>query len=980
MASASAERSLNLQPGLELHGFVVESREPLPEIGGTAYVLRHRGSTTPVLWLANDDENMSFSIAFATPPADDTGVFHILEHSVLCGSDRYPVKEPFVDLLKTSMQTFLNALTFSDKTVYPVASTNEQDLLNLMDVYMDAVLHPALYRKRAVFEQEGWHYELAEGKGEGADGERRLVYNGVVLNEMKGALSDPDEAVLDGLARALFPDTCYGFVSGGDPRAIPTLTYESYCDTHRRHYNLANAKIVLYGDVSLTRELAWLDERYLSCAEKPAGAPNPLAVQRPVCDFGSTVELATSPDNRTVALGWVLGTYAERDRILAASVLSDALFGSNEAPLKRELLDADLGCDVDAFVYDGLLQPYFVVELRGADEGVAERFRTLVDGAFARVAREGVPRANVEAALSAAAFALREGDFGYADGVAYAINALSGWLYDDGAATTYLHYEDALARLRAGLDDGLWEDLVRTAFVENPHRAACELVPVDEGGSAAAETAELAAAAERLGADGLARVEAEVAELRRLQETPDAPEDAATLPRLQLSDIGPAREEPAFGPVDAPLACLYHDLPTHGIDYVYHYFDLSCLTWDELPYAVLACSLLGKLGTARHTASELDTLLESRLGRLTFACEVHRDVPTGEATPRLVVCASALSENLNDLAELPREVWATTDFGDLDRIRDVLEQQRLEYEQSFAASGNSYAAARALGYTSKAALLSQHLGNVDYYRFVRNLLATWDEAACALPQRLAQTCGRALRADGCLSSFTGARSDLARFWDLAGDLGLERGGAGAKRLVVPEPQLLNEAFVVPADVCFVAQADSGDHTRASYSGAWAVASRALNYDYLWNEVRVKGGAYGCSFRAGTDGSMAFSTFRDPNLDATLERFAGAAGWLAGFDPSAEELCGYVVSTVAAHDAPQKARQTARRQDLAHLTRRDPAWRGQIRAQELAATAKQIRALAENVAPVAERGAVCVFGGREAIERSAAGLAVVDLLA
>ncbi len=985
MARAAAEPALNLAVGTQLHGFTVERVEDLPEIEGTAYLMRHAASGAPLMWLANDDENKAFAVAFKTPPADDTGVFHILEHSVLCGSDRFPVKEPFVNLLKTSMQTFLNALTFSDKTMYPVASTNEQDLLNLMDVYMDAVLHPMLRSKRAIFEQEGWHYEadLPEGGWDGTGERPALRYNGVVFNEMKGALADPDEVALNRMSAALFPDTAYRFESGGNPRAIPHLTYEGFLDTHARHYNAANARLVLYGDLSLDRELALLDRRYLACAGAPAGSPNPLVLQAPVVDDGAACTMATAPENAVVMVGYVLGTYRDRERCLAVEVLSDALMGSNEAPLKRALLEAGLGSDVDSFVFDGLMQPYAVIELRGAEPGAKEAFRGLVDAEFARMAREGVPRENLEAALEAAAFQLRERDFGYADGVALAVNAMSGWLYDEGMPCDYLRYEDALASLRAGLDGTYWEDLVREVFVESRHRATVELVPVaadDPSGAAAQEAAELARAAAAMGPADFAAVAAEVEELRRAQDAPDAPEALATLPQLRVADIGPAREEPPYGPVDGtPLPCLYHGVPTRRIDYVAHYFDLSCLTWDELPYLTLASTLLGKLDTAKRSAAQLDTLLEARLGQLTFSTVVHEDSLTREATPRLLVSASALSENVADLAALPAEVWSSTDFSDLGKIRTVLQQQRLDSEQAFASSGNAYALARAWGYTSRNSYLAQHFGNVDYYRFVRRLLTNWDAQSPRLPGILADVCRRVFTARASLHSFAGERADLERFWQAGGTLGLgEPGGAFERRLEVPAPPARCEGFAVPTDICFAAKADDGVHAQAAYSGLWPVAAQALNYGYLWNEIRVKGGAYGCGLRVGTNGNLGFYTYRDPNLDASLERMDAAAAWLASFDPTPSELDGYIVSTVASHDAPRKPRQVAHRQDAEYLVRRDRAWRDRIRAEELSATAEAVRPLAGSLERVAARGAVCAFGSREILERSKAGLHVVDL--
>ena len=419
---------MDLSIDQKLHGFTVRTREELPEIDGTAFVLDHGKSGAKLLYLQNDDTNKAFSISFKTPPADDTGVFHILEHSVLCGSDKFPVKEPFVNLLKSSMQTFLNAMTFPDKTMYPVASTNGQDLLNLMDVYLDAVLHPAIYHKRAIFEQEGWHYELAgdmeadEGDAvagdavaqtEAADGQTRLALNGVVYNEMKGALSDPNSVLYDELQAALFPDTAYRFESGGTPRAIPDLTYEQFLEEHRRHYRLDNSYLTLYGDVDIDVVLAFLDQEYLSpVADEQAAAtgigaegaplgPHELALQAPVCALGVAKNMATAPENACMGLGYVLGTARERTRMVAADILIDALMGSNEAPLKRALLDADLADDAQAFLADALLQPFAVIQLKGLEEGAAERFKGVVDDTLRRLAdgRAG-PRARGGVALA----------------------------------------------------------------------------------------------------------------------------------------------------------------------------------------------------------------------------------------------------------------------------------------------------------------------------------------------------------------------------------------------------------------------------------------------------------------------------------------------------------------------------------------------------------------------------------------------------
>lgn len=997
---------MDLTPDQKLHGFTVRTREDLPEIDGTAYVLDHDKSGAQLLYLQNDDSNKAFSIAFKTPPADDTGVFHILEHSVLCGSDKFPVKEPFVDLLKSSMQTFLNAMTFPDKTMYPVASTNDQDLLNLTDVYLDAVLHPAIYRKRAIFEQEGWHYELADdmeaeagdsvvgdavAAAEAADGSARLVLNGVVYNEMKGALSDPNSVLYDELQAALFPDTAYRFESGGTPRAIPDLTYEQFLEEHRRHYRLDNSYLTLYGDVDLDGMLAFLDDRYLSpvADEQAASAsldaegapigPHELREQAPVRALGVKRNMATAPENACAGLGYVIGNARERTRMVAVDILIDAIAGSNEAPLKRALLDAGLAADALAFFADSLLQPFAVIQLRGLEEGGAERFRPVVEETLRGLADGGLDRTLVEASLSRAEFVMRERDFGMADGVALSMSALAGWLYDDDEATSYLKYEDDFAFLRKALDEGYFEQLIREVFLESDHLAEVEIVPVD-GDEDAYEEARLAAAEAAMAPEDFVRVADEEAALRRLQEEPDAPQALATLPRLSVSDIGEAPVEPAYGLVEgADVPTLRHDVPTRGIAYAYRYFDLDRVAFDELPYVAVLGLVLGKLGTARHTASELDTLVNGKLGNLSFFAEIYEDEADPSAlAPKFVVSSSALTENVRELAELPREIMLETDFSDTGKIKDVLQQRRIGMEQGFANAGHASAMAHLASYYLPAGVVREQLGGVGFYRFLKQLLASFDERADDVSARLADLAAR-LFADNALTlSFTGSDDDYARFASAGATLGRTRPEDGV-RLVAPDPVVLNEAFVVPTDVCYAAQGFDRRAFDAGYTGAWQVAARALSYDYLWNEVRVKGGAYGAGFQTARTGNLRFYSYRDPHLDDTLARFAGASEWLAAFDPAADAMEGYVVSTVAGFDTPLKARALVRRQDGDFFGGRTPESRLETRAQMIDADAATLRSLAAPIAEAVALNAVCAFGNRDIIESSDAGLAVVDLL-
>ena len=1003
-----------LPAGSTISGFDVTSCKVLPELDADAYVLHHRASGARLLYLACEDENKAFSIAFKTPPTDDTGVFHILEHSVLCGSTKFPVKEPFVDLIKSSMQTFLNAMTYPDKTVYPVASTNEQDLLNLMDVYMDAVLNPAIYTKRAIFEQEGWHYELDVPEGAPlAAG--TLRYNGVVFNEMKGALSDPMSVLDDAVNRALFPDTAYACESGGDPRAIPQLTYEQFLDTHARHYNLANSYIVLYGDMEVERELAFLDERYLGDGARlrdeaeraralqtarddeadatsgshstdgaaTTGEPNPLVRQNPlVCDY-ERVEMATTPDNALVGMAYVIGDAADRKRLVAADVLIDALMGTNEAPVKKAILAAGLGGNVVSYTSGDLLQPHTLIILQNAKPDVAREFRRVIEDECLRLVKEGIPRERLAAILANEEFDLRQRDYGYADGVALACDALGTWLYDDAdeAATRGIEYGPIYEELNRELDGTYFEDLLRELVLESKHRALVELVPVaDDAAASREEEAELAVAKAAMDDAELQRIVEDVAALRERQETEDAPEARATLPRLHVSDIGPARPEPQLV-IDkqTPIPCLRHDLPTHQLAYALTYFDLSHLSFAELPYVTVLTRLMNQLATEHMSAGELDSYVCANLGFLSFTTEVATQPNWKLANPRLLVSAGALSEKMDALARIPREVWSETVFEDTERMRDVLTQTRIGMEQSFLMNGHSAALARAMSYGSPAAVLTQQLSGVDFYLFLRDLLDNFDDRKEGLCETLRELQARIFTSTGAVASFTGSDEDYRRYWNAAGELGLSPRTAATKELYVPWPEDKREAFIIPSDVTYLARACDPRTLEIETDGTWSVASNALSYGYLWNEIRVKGGAYGCGFRSPSPRHASFYTYRDPAIDPSLARIEAAGDWLASFDPDAGTFEGFIVSCVSGMDAPLKPYALTKRRNAEYFCKTPSGKRAERRQQMLESTPDALRALAADISRIAREAPACVFAGREAIEASEVDWNVVELM-
>ena len=988
---------MELAPGTVLHGFAIESNDDLPEIDGRAVVARHSPSGARLLYLRNDDPNKAFAIGFRTPPRDDTGVFHILEHSVLCGSDRFPVKEPFVDLLKGSMQTFLNAMTFPDKTLYPVASTNEQDLFNLMDVYLDAVFHPQIYRKRAIFEQEGWHEELIarDGAGDAAElppDQTELVYNGVVYNEMKGALSDANAVLFDEVQSALFPDTCYAFESGGTPEAIPALTYEGFLDEHRRHYRTGNSYLFLYGDVDIDRALAFLDERYLTpvSAEQDAGdarraeageqplEPRTIDRQQPVAAPYRRKAMDTAPENACAAAGYVIGDASDRMKVTAADILLDALMGSNEAPLKRALLDRGIAHDIQASVVDSMAQPFAFVQLQMPAEGAGEALEATLERETEVLLDAGLDRELIEAAISHAEFQLREHEMGMADGVAYAMQSLAGWLYDDDAATDYLRYEDLFSDLRSALDTDYYGELLRELFCGNGHRASAEVVPTPgQGGDG--QAAQLAARNAALSPQERRSIVAEEQELRRLQETPDSPEALATLPRLYLTDIGEAPEEPAAEYRDgAPLPCLRHTMATHGIAYGYRYYSLAGVSFEELPYVSVLALVLGKLDTARHTAAQIDTLVQALLGNLAFYTDVFEDkTDAGAVDCCFTVSASALSENAEALAQLPREVLCETDFSDRQRILDLLKQRKINMEQGFINNGHSCASARARSYCTAGGVVGEALGNVGFYRFLCQLIDDFDQRFPDLQGRLEDLGRRIFCDDRCIVSFAGTDDDLDAFWKGGPQTG--RTSSGENLLRIPAPAILNEAFIIPSDVSYAALAWDRRLMGQLFQGGWLVAARALSYDYLWNEVRVKGGAYGVGFQAKRLGDLRFYSYRDPHLDETLHRFVRAGSWLAGFAPTQEAIDGFVVATVAALDAPLKARALMRRQDIDFFCGYTREERLAVRQEALQADGRTLRAFAPDVEAVAAADARCVFGSSEIIGGSKLAWDVIPLM-
>lgn len=964
---------MNVQPGDILEGFRVEACDRLPELDAQTFQMRHITSGARLLFIENDDEEMAFSISFKTPPKDDTGVFHILEHSVLCGSQRFPVKEPFVNLLKSSMQTFLNAMTFPDKTMYPVATTNHKDLLNLMDVYLDAVLHPRIYEKREIFEQEGWHLELANTND-------KLQFNGVVYNEMKGALSDPEGVLYNVLNAALFPQSAYRFESGGDPKAIPSLTYEAFLEAHARHYSLDNSYIFLYGSLDIQAVLHFLDSRYLGISssrvsEYATQGPHPLELQQPVSAGYITHRMITSPENACVGLGYVVGTFKDHEKILATGILLDALMGSNVSPLKKALLESKLGGDVAYHFDDSRLQPLLMIELKNAQPDAVKPFKQLLESSCQKLINEGIDSHLLRASLTHNEFLLREADYGTAKGVVYAMNTLSSWLYDDNMALNALRWQDTFTKLVQELDSGYFEQLLEEIILQNKHSAYVELIPCEAPEQTDEERA-LAVIEEKLSAEDREKIVEACAALREAQELPDSPEAKAKLPLLSLSDINSLKSDPDYDISEVNgRTCLYHPFKTHGISYLSFYYPLEQIAFEELPYASILASLMGKLDTQQHSAEELDVLNQQIFGRLRFSLTNFETYQENTLLPRFMIDASCLEGNSTQALALIHEILTQTSFNDFERIHEILQQRKIALEQHFAQAGHAAANMRVQATWNKAGVLSEQIWGVDFYLQLKGILEHFNERKTELSDIFTELAAR-IFSGTTLVSLTGSEQVREAFENSA--LTRIDPAQFSQVLTIPQPIARDEAFIVPSEVCFLAAGQERRGCDEKYNGTWNVVNRLLSFDYLWNEVRVKGGAYGCGFSSTRRGALSFYSYRDPNLDATIKRFDEAGDWLAHYEPTEEELRGYIISSVASLDAPVTPRIRAHRQDTQYICKLPEDWRNKIRDDILGVTTKKLNDASSVLNGLGKRRSICVFGNEEIIRSSERELSITKL--
>ncbi|MCD7059474.1 insulinase family protein [Pelagibacterium xiamenense] len=948
--------------------FELIREEQIDEVNALARYYRHKKTGAELISLINDDENKVFGIAFATPPEDSTGIAHILEHSVLCGSEQFPVKKPFVEMLKGSLHTFLNAMTFPDKTVYPVASQNLADFRNLTEVYLDAVLFPLLSRE--TFEQEGWHYELENP-------DAPLIYKGVVFNEMKGGYSSPDQVQRTYAQNALFPDNTYGLSSGGDPKVMPELTYEQFAAFHKRYYHPSNAQIIFYGDDDPDARLEIL-EKYLSRFEKAERAP--IVPVQPKFD-APRYEVRTYPadeENKRsafVTLNWLIEETDDHTEALRRSVLAHALLGNSAAPLYKALTESGLGESVIGGLNGHYREPWFNAGLRNADAESADKIETLILDTLASLAEHGIDKATVESTVNTIEFSLREKNTGgYPRGIMYFFAALGDWLYGKDPLEA-LKYEDALATLKAELAAGkpVLEERIRSLLLDNSHRVTLVLKADKEQAEReeAAERAKLDAVRAGLSEEDVAGVIATTQKLKALQNAPDKPENLAKIPTLELKDL--EREIKTVPTEELALSkvrTLYHDLPTNGIVYFDLGFDLKTLPRELIPYLPIFSRALTQTGTSKEDY----VALSQRIGRSTGGIGAQRfasSLVDGEGSAAmLIVRGKAMADKTDDLLAIARDILTDAKLDNRDRIRQLVAQDKARHEAGLVPSGHMVAFSRLRASMTEADWLSEQCGGVLQLFFLRELAAKieddWEsvsEALASIRDHLVNATTAVANVTADAESWTQFRPRLEAF---LGDLPT-RPAVLADWGSLPAPK--NEGLTIPAQVNYVAKGVSLKKLGYEPSGALSVVTKYLGTTYLWDKIRVEGGAYGGFARFDPSaGIYAFGSYRDPNLTATLDVYDGVPDKLRE-DISDTDLTRSIIGTIGDLDGYQLPDAKGFTALVRTLTGATDAYRQARRDQVLATSKADFKEAADLIAEVARNGHVVALGSESAINKA-----------
>ncbi|MCR5742455.1 MAG: insulinase family protein [Lachnospiraceae bacterium] len=952
---------------------LVEKRE-IEELQAQGYLLSHVKTGARVLCVECDDDNKVFSIGFRTTPESSNGVAHIIEHTVLCGSDKYPAKDPFVELVKGSLNTFLNAMTYPDKTVYPVASCNDKDFKNLMSVYMDAVFHPNIYKTRTFFEQEGWHYELE-------DKDSPLIYNGVVYNEMKGAYSSADDVLQEEVKQALYPDNAYAYDSGGAPDIIPSLTYEQYIEFHKRYYHPTNSYIYLYGNCDMEERLNWIDEEYLSKydhIEIDSTVKLQKAFDEPVLRRAQYSITEDESEENNTFLSWnrVVGDTSDVVDMLAFSILDYVLMGAPGAPVKEALIKAGIGSDIYGGYGDSLRQPLFNITAREANASDLEKFEKIIMDTLKNLADNGINKSSLLAGLNSAEFRAKEADFGgYPKGLIYGLDTLSTWLYDDNAAFNSLCYQQFYDELRRRLDGDYFERLIRDKLINNPHGATVVMTPNrglnDRRDKATAD--KLAKIKAGLSAEQIEEIVKHTRELKKFQETPSSEEDLEKIPLLTVDDVSKEARELYIDEKELDgVKVIHSDVFSSGISYINMSFDMSGLTIEEIKYASLLSSLMLQLSTENFTYSELGSEILIKTGSINTGVNIFNR--NKEVNLRFEVVAKALLSQLDDVASLMAEVVFRTRFDDRDRIHELIMADKSRLASAIMERGNSIGSVRAASYYSDDAFMSDTISGIDYYLMLDLWDKNYDKMYEEIVDKLRAVSDKIFNKNNLIIGYTGTCEDYEGFSSSVKTFTRELPVTPVTKVtwIIPKGAK-NEGFKTASQVNYVCRAGSFliNHPENSYSGALQVLKVWLGFEYLWVNIRVKGGAYGAFAAFSRLGAVRFSSYRDPKLSETNSVFDGAPEAIAKLDISERDLTKYILGAINELDTPMtpsRKGDTSFRAYLSGLTREKMQLE---RDQVLGTTVEELRALAKLIGDALKDNYLCAIGNASQIEENSA---------
>ena len=949
----------------EMTSYRLVEKKKIEDLNSMSYLLEHKKSGARIALLSNDDENKVFYIGFRTPPEDSTGVAHILEHSVLEGSRDFPVKDPFIELAKGSLNTFLNAMTYPDKTVYPVASCNDKDFQNLMHVYLDAVFYPNIYKEPKIFEQEGWHYEMESPEDE-------LSINGVVYNEMKGAFSSPDDVLEREITNILFPDTSYSNESGGDPEVIPDLTYEQFLDFHRKYYHPSNSYIYLYGNMDMAEKLEYLDEAYLShfdriTVDSEIGVQAPFEACAEAGKFYPITESEPEEDNTYLTYNIVVGDSLDRERYIAFQILDYALCSAPGAPLKQALLDKGIGKDIYSYYESGIRQSYFTIVAKNANLDRKAEFVECIEENLRSLSQKGIDKKALRAGLNFYEFRYREADFGsYPAGLMYGLQVLDSWLYDDAKPFIHIEAGETYKKLREKAETSYFEDLIRECMLENTHKGILTLAP--RKGLAEERdrilTEKLAALKESFGSEQIQEVVEETHALLEYQETPDSKEALATIPLLKRKDIR-KEAEPLVNEIrkTGDTTVMYHDIFTNHISYFRFLFDVKQVPEELFPYIGILKSVLGYMDTENFTYGELFHEINMETGGITSVTNFFTNARNlSDCLVTFEMKAKTLEDNLPRTVQLVQEIMLKSKFDDGKRLYEILAELKSSLQSNLISSGHSVAASRAMSYFSRPAAIQEQVNGMPFYRLVADLEKNFDSRREDLQYKLEALVRCIFRPENLMLDYVGTEDHYEEFIALAGQVkeALYKEPVETKPFVI-EPVKRNEGFLSASQVQYVCRAGNFINKGLAYTGALKVLKVMMSYEYLWQEIRVKGGAYGCMCAFGKSGDSYFVSYRDPNLKSTVEAYEKAADFIEAFDGDERTMTQYIIGAVSELDTPLNPAAKGLRGMSSYLTNQTYEDYQRERDELLGADVNTIRSLAAVIRAFMEDDCLCVVG-------------------